>query len=63
MPNVEYPILKEVSGQIPLHKTTAIYGPTGSGKTSLLNALAFRLPFIKDAKLTGSILYDNKILE
>jgi len=36
-------------------------GPTGSGKTSLLNTLACRVEFTKNAIFTGKI-YHNKSL-
>ena len=35
-------------------------GPTGSGKTSLLNALAGRVKDSKGAKLTGEMKVNNK---
>jgi ABC-type multidrug transport system ATPase subunit len=38
----EKPILKGVSGCIPPSQVSAIFGPTGAGKTSLLDVLARR---------------------
>lgn len=38
----ELHVLKGVSGQVPAQAVTAIFGPTGSGKTSLLDTLARR---------------------
>ena len=34
---------------------TAILGASGSGKSSLLNVLAHRVPFSQGAKLTGDL--------
>jgi ABC-type multidrug transport system ATPase subunit len=34
-------------------------GPTGSGKTSLLNVLAHRCPVVKGASLTGTLLVND----
>jgi ABC-type multidrug transport system ATPase subunit len=56
------PILDDISGSIPLNKLTAIWGPTGSGKTSLLNTIAFHAPFIKNSILQGEIFYQNHSL-
>jgi ABC-type multidrug transport system ATPase subunit len=50
-------ILKDVSGEISSGQLLAIMGPTGCGKTSLLNILAARVPRggSKNARLSGSI--------
>ena len=37
-------------------------GPTGSGKTSLLNVLAHRCAYGKNAALTGSLLANGEII-
>ena len=47
-------ILENVSGEAMPGRVLAIVGPSGAGKTSLLNALAKRVPK-KDAELTGRI--------
>ena len=47
-------ILENVSGEAMPGRVLAIVGPSGAGKTSLLNALARRVPK-KDAELTGRI--------
>jgi len=39
---------------------TAIMGPTGSGKTSLLNILANRMPVVKGASLRGELLVNGE---
>ncbi|KAM3572725.1 hypothetical protein VYU27_005304 [Nannochloropsis oceanica] len=52
-------ILKNISGTAPAGHVTAIMGPTGSGKSSLLNALAGRVSFIKGAKLEGELLVNG----
>ena len=50
-------ILKDVSGRIASGQLLAIMGPTGCGKTSLLNILAARVPRggAQNASLSGSI--------
>lgn len=50
-------ILHDVSGKISSGQLLAIMGPTGCGKTSLLNILAARVPRggAKNASLSGSI--------
>ena len=55
-------ILNNLSSDLPLSALTALYGPTGSGKTSLLNALAFRLPTMTKSSFTGSIRYKDQVL-
>ena len=45
-------ILSNVSGEAKRGRLLAIVGPSGAGKTSLLNALAKRVPR-KGARLTG----------
>ena len=45
-------ILSNVSGEAKSGRLLAIVGPSGAGKTSLLNALAKRVPR-KGARLTG----------
>ena len=47
-------ILENVSGEAMPGRVLAIVGPSGAGKTSLLNALAQRVPK-KGAELTGRI--------
>lgn len=48
-------ILKKVSGVIRKGRFTALLGPTGSGKTSLLNVLAGRTKKVKGLSLSGTI--------
>ncbi len=50
-------ILNQISGKAESGELMAILGPTGSGKTSLLNVLAARTPVADSAmtRLTGSI--------
>ncbi|GJN34172.1 hypothetical protein PR202_gb22816 [Eleusine coracana subsp. coracana] len=50
-------ILNNVSGIIKPHRMTLLLGPPGSGKTSLLLALAGTLP--SDLKTTGTITYNG----
>ena len=51
-------VLENVSGEAMPGRVLAIVGPSGAGKTSLLNALAKRVPK-KGAELTGRISMDN----
>ena len=51
-------ILENVSGEAMPGRVLAIVGPSGAGKTSLLNALAKRVPK-KGAELTGRIIMDD----
>lgn len=50
-------VLDGVSGHVPPERLLAIMGPTGCGKTSVLNALAGRLPV--GGKLEGDILVNE----
>jgi len=52
-------ILNNLSGKLEPGTMTAIMGPTGSGKTSLLNVLANRMPVTKGAELRGSLLVNR----
>ncbi|EWM22207.1 abc transporter g family member 7 [Nannochloropsis gaditana] len=56
-------ILHQVSGTAPAGRVTAIMGPTGSGKSSLLNALAGRVSFIKGATLEGELSVNGMPVE
>ncbi|XP_066306468.1 ABC transporter G family member 36-like [Miscanthus floridulus] len=51
------PILHDVSGIIKPRRMTLLLGPPGSGKTSLLLALAGRLD--KDLKFSGKVTYNG----
>ena len=54
-----YDILNGISGELEPGSLTAIMGPTGSGKTSLLNALANRMPVVKGGNLRGQLLVNG----
>lgn len=54
----ERTILDNLSAQVPPGRLVAIMGPTGCGKTSLINALAGRLP--AGGHLQGSILVNGE---
>jgi ABC-type multidrug transport system ATPase subunit len=56
---IEKKVLRSMHGACEPRHLLALMGPTGSGKTSLLNALSGRIPK-KDGKLTGEILVDGK---
>lgn len=51
-------ILDSISAEVPAGRLVAVMGPTGCGKTSLINALAGRLP--AGGMLEGDILINNK---
>ncbi|GMI03669.1 hypothetical protein TrVE_jg3568 [Triparma verrucosa] len=54
-------ILKGINGQARAGQMVAIMGPTGSGKTSLLNVLAMRCPIVKGGDLSGSFLVNGEV--
>ena len=51
----EKQVLEGVSGKLPPASLLAIMGPSGSGKSSLLNVLAGRVPITKKSKLSGTV--------
>lgn len=54
-------IVKNVSGYAPPGTTTYIMGPSGAGKTSLLNILASRVNMRSNAKVSGSITFNDTL--
>jgi ABC-type multidrug transport system ATPase subunit len=56
-------ILRNVSGTITSGQLLAIMGPTGCGKTSLLNVLSGKIPYNRKTKLTGVIYYNSVPLD
>jgi ABC-type multidrug transport system ATPase subunit len=52
-------ILDGLTGAAPPSKLLAIMGPSGGGKTSLLNVLAGRIPLNAGADLAGSVLVNG----
>lgn len=48
-----------MTGEIKSGSFTAILGPTGSGKTSLLNTLACRVESTKNSIFTGEIFHNG----
>ena len=53
-------ILKGLNGHAKTGEMLAILGPTGCGKTSLLNVLAARVPVTKTAELSGNITINGQ---
>nr|QCO69320.1 ABCG2 [Prorocentrum lima] len=53
-------VLKDAFGKCDPGQLMAILGASGSGKSSLLNALAGRMPYIPKTELAGSILIQAK---
>eukprot|EP00301_Raphidiophrys_heterophryoidea_P000122 c10063_g1_i1.p1 GENE.c10063_g1_i1~~c10063_g1_i1.p1 ORF type:complete len:733 (+),score=201.68 c10063_g1_i1:101-2200(+) len=55
-------ILSDVSGDVTASTMLAIMGPTGSGKTSLVNVLAQRMTQTRGAVLSGTILVNDRVV-
>lgn len=56
-------ILDHVWGQVPPRQITAILGPSGSGKSSLLNVLSGRTSSNKSLKVTSEIRINNVVVD
>ncbi|CAM9919683.1 unnamed protein product [Discosporangium mesarthrocarpum] len=56
-------VLKDVSGQALPGRLLAIMGPSGSGKSSLINTLSGRVPAMGGIDLTGSVDINGVPLE
>lgn len=56
-------ILNNVSGCIRSGQLSSILGPSGSGKSSLLNVLSGRIGFKKGTKITGTIKVNGTIID
>ena len=54
-------IVKDCSGYCAPGVATYILGSSGAGKTSLLNILSDRVALINKAKLSGTIVLNDKI--
>jgi ATP-binding cassette subfamily G (WHITE) protein 2 len=56
-------ILQDINGQVESGTLLAIMGPTGCGKTSLLNVLAARLSSVgkESSQLTGDVFVNGKL--
>jgi ABC-type multidrug transport system ATPase subunit len=52
-------LLSDVWGEVPQKETTAIMGPSGAGKTSLLNILAGRASTGGRIKITSDVRLNN----
>jgi len=55
-------ILNDVWGKVSSRQVCAIMGPSGSGKSSLLNVLAGRSAPTITNKISGNIMVDGKVL-
>ena len=57
-------ILRQCWGRVPPSKVCAIMGPSGSGKSSMLNCLAGRSSTVEAAgiQVTGRVKVDNKYI-
>lgn len=54
-------ILKNQNGKVSSGELLAVMGPTGCGKSSLLNVLAGKIAYSKHSKLSGYIYYNNEL--
>ena len=57
---VDRKILNNLNGAAQSGELMAVLGQSGSGKTSFLNALSFRIPYKRSSLLTGSVLLNGK---
>ncbi len=60
---IERQILRNVAGFVTTGQLLAIMGPTGCGKSSLMNALAGKITFRRNIRLSGQIIYNGKLMD
>jgi len=59
----EAPILKGVSGSVSGGQVCALLGPSGAGKTSLLNVLAGRSATRGDTRISARVEVDGAVID
>ncbi len=59
----ERKLLSDLSGEVEAGQLLAILGPTGCGKTSLVNVLSGRLVAGSNLHLSGNVYYDDQFID
>lgn len=62
-PTVKRHLLRNISGTVSSGQLLAIMGPTGCGKTSLMNVLAGKITYSRNIRLTGEIYYNGEFMD
>lgn len=62
-PNQTIEILKNVSGTAAAGQVTSIMGPSGAGKTTMMDLLAGRLQRISEMSIKGEVLVNNEPID
>jgi ABC-type multidrug transport system ATPase subunit len=62
-PEVKRHLLCNISGNVSSGQLLAIMGPTGCGKTSLMNVLAGKITYSSNIRLTGEIWYNGQLMD
>jgi len=56
----EFQALKNINLDIPSNQITAFIGPSGCGKSTLLKSLNRMNDLVKNCRITGKVLLDQK---